>query len=175
MSRRETKSVAKHYAKNLYEIFEIVPVWVGLILALLVYLVTAFLIPMIWETPDDPLRATFAAISKTLSPWLTAIVLVIWIFAEIKKFGNRRLLDTQSDLNSLRSLHWQEFERLVREAFMRKGFTVCETPAGPDGGVDLILTKDGKRTFVQCKQWKNRQIGVRPVRELYGVVVAPTH
>jgi restriction system protein len=46
---------------------------------------------------------------------------------------------------------------------------VCATQAGADGGVDLILTKNGERTFVQCKQWKSWKVGVETIRALYGV------
>lgn len=38
-----------------------------------------------------------------------------------------------------------------------------------DGGIDLNLYANGQRTFVQCKHWKTRQVGVKPVRELLGV------
>jgi restriction system protein len=43
---------------------------------------------------------------------------------------------------------------------------------GPDGGVDLGLTKNGQRFLVQCKHWRKRQVGVTVVRELNGVVAA---
>ena len=40
-----------------------------------------------------------------------------------------------------------------------------------DGGVDLSLTyPGGERLIVQCKHWKNRHVGVKPVRELWGVL-----
>ena len=68
---------------------------------------------------------------------------------------------------------WPEFELLVGEAFRLRGFAVEERGgAAADGGVDLILRRDGKRYFVQCKQWKVLQVGVPVVRELYGVVAA---
>lgn len=76
-----------------------------------------------------------------------------WVVAEIKKFFTRRVFDTRSDASSRRSLSWQEFETLIGEAFRRQGYTVSHTPAGPhDGGVDLVLTKNGERTLVQCKR-----------------------
>ena len=43
---------------------------------------------------------------------------------------------------------------------------------GPDGGVDLRLRKNGQVVFVQCKHWKARSVGVKVVRELYGVMAA---
>ena len=41
---------------------------------------------------------------------------------------------------------------------------------GPDGGVDLRLRKNGQVVFVQCKHWKARGVGVKVVRELFGVM-----
>ena len=47
-----------------------------------------------------------------------------------------------------------------------------ETDDGPDGGVDLVLRKDGRKVLVQCKHWKKNKVGVKEVRELNGVVAA---
>lgn len=59
------------------------------------------------------------------------------------------------------------------EAYRRQGYTVIENPgAGPDGGVDLKLKNDGETTLVQCKQWRTAKVGVKVVRELYGVMTA---
>lgn len=41
---------------------------------------------------------------------------------------------------------------------------------GADGGIDLVLRRDGKRTLVQCKQWRHQQVGVSVVREMYGLL-----
>jgi len=49
-------------------------------------------------------------------------------------------------------MSWQQFETLVGEGFLRRGGRVKETGGGgPDGGVDLVLSKDGEKTLVQCK------------------------
>jgi restriction system protein len=36
--------------------------------------------------------------------------------------------------------------------------------------VDLILRKGGETWLVQCKHWKTFKVGVKEVRELYGIV-----
>ena len=57
--------------------------------------------------------------------------------------------------------------------YRRQGYSVREnTGSGADGGVDLVLSKDGKRKLVQCKNWKSSKVGVSTVRELFGVVTA---
>ncbi len=72
---------------------------------------------------------------------------------------------------SLEDLSWQEFELLVGELFRRQGFAVqmCSGD-GSDGGVDLRLEKDGRKTLVQCKHWKVYRVGPAPVRELFGIL-----
>lgn len=83
------------------------------------------------------------------------------------------LLESQTSLETLRSVSWKDFEFLVSEAYRRQGFRVEERGAGgPDGGVDLVLRKEGRKTFVQCKRWRERSVGVSIVRELFGVMAA---
>jgi restriction system protein len=74
---------------------------------------------------------------------------------------------------TITSMSWRDFERLVGEVFRGQGFTVSGFGGqGPDGGVDLGLTRNGQRFLVQCKHWRKRQVGVTVVRELNGVVSA---
>jgi len=74
---------------------------------------------------------------------------------------------------SLASMRWRDFERLVGEGFRQRGYAVTGFGgSGPDGGVDLGLAKNGERYLVQCKYWRNRQVGITVVRELNGVIVA---
>lgn len=82
----------------------------------------------------------------------------------------RRLLDTRSDLESLAAPGWHQFEQLVGEAFRRNGYSVAETGLGADGGIDLVLGKDGKRVLVQCKQWRRQRVDVKTVREMFGLL-----
>jgi restriction system protein len=74
---------------------------------------------------------------------------------------------------ALASMRWRDFERLVGEAFLQRGYAVTGFGgSGPDGGVDLGLAKNGERFLVQCKHWRNRQVDVTVVRELHGVISA---
>jgi len=83
----------------------------------------------------------------------------------------RELLDTQQGLESIAKLGWRHFEQLVGEAFRSQGYEVEETGlGGADGGIDLILRKDGRRVLMQCKQWRQRQVGAKVVREMYGLL-----
>jgi len=68
------------------------------------------------------------------------------------------------------NMSWQEFELLIGEYLRRQGYSVRETAGGADGGVDLVLNKEGAIYLVQCKQWKAYKVGVKVVRELLGVM-----
>ncbi len=75
--------------------------------------------------------------------------------------------------DALEGISWQQFEHLVGEAFRLQGYRVTEIGgASADGGVDLVLSKDGEKLLVQCKQWRAFKVGVPVVRELYGVMAA---
>lgn len=111
---------------------------------------------------------------STLAPLAWIVLIVCWIAALSSFLGARhrhRLLDTRTTLESLAAGGWRQFELLVGEAFRRQGYSVEETGlGGADGGIDLILRKNGRRTLVQCKQWKRQQVGVSVVREMYGLL-----
>lgn len=119
-------------------------------------------------------------IMGALSPYIYFIFVILAVLSgaaavvsAVRSLSNSRLLDTQSDLESLRRLSWREFEDLVGEAYRRRGYGVEKTGGGgADGGVDLILRKNNEKTLVQCKRWKTYKVGVDKVRELFGVVTA---
>jgi restriction system protein len=76
-------------------------------------------------------------------------------------------------VNSVQELDWEEFELLVGEIARRRGYKV-EMPnaGGADGGIDLVLRKDGRRGLVQCKNWNKAKVTAKEIREFYGVLVS---
>ena len=82
-------------------------------------------------------------------------------------------LQQHLDIDWLNKLSWQDFERQVGEVYRQRGYQVDEFGGGgADGGVDLRLRRDGTTAIVQCKRWKTYKVGVKPVRELFGVMAA---
>lgn len=72
-------------------------------------------------------------------------------------------------------VEWRVFEKICMGLWQAKGFEIEETANGGDGGVDFYLcAKDSKVRIgaVQCKSWKTKQIDVKVIRELQGVVAA---
>ncbi len=70
-----------------------------------------------------------------------------------------------------KSLNGFSFERQVGELFIKMGYRVEFTPLVSDGGIDLILFKNGQKTIVQCKNTSSK-VGPSVVRDLYGTLIA---
>ena len=63
--------------------------------------------------------------------------------------------NTAELLERLRAIDWFQFEKIVALAYEKLGYTVTRRGgANPDGGIDLVIEKDGETAAVQCKQWK---------------------
>jgi len=149
----------------------------GVLLGLIGYLVIRYGIGWYFDSTGNVLLSGFAKVARdgSLAPLAWMLLVGCWIGALVSFFNRskrRHLLDSQTGIESLRAMPWSEFEMLTGEAFRRQGYAVEETGlGGADGGIDLILRKSSQATLVQCKQWQNRQVGVKVVREMYGLLV----
>ena len=144
-----------------------IPWWIYVIVAVLTYAVFTYLPPAVMK--DNFLSGVMPA----LAPILLALFLITAALAAYNAWRRGTLLKSQEGIETIRRLSWKRFEELVGEAYRQRGYAVSETGrAGPDGGVDLMLKKGGEHLLVQCKQWRTRKVGVKVVRELYGVVAA---
>jgi restriction system protein len=124
------------------------------------------------QAVSQQLYRTLATFGQYLVP---AAFLMGAAVSAVGRAKRKKLLATSAEVgthDAIKSMSWQEFEMLVGEAFRRQGFTVRETAAGADGGVDLELSKDGELHLVQCKQWRATKVGVAIVRELFGAMAA---
>lgn len=76
-------------------------------------------------------------------------------------------------LDLIRDLEWKRFEDVCQQFYEKKGIRSETTALGPDGGIDIRLYQDdtgSPTSIVQCKAWGERIVGVKPVRELLGVM-----
>jgi hypothetical protein len=72
----------------------------------------------------------------------------------------------------LDALDWYRFEKLVEAVYKQNGYAVQRTGgANPDGGIDLVVSKDNINFGVQCKHWKSWKVGVKQIREFLGALV----
>jgi restriction system protein len=179
MGRRRRSSTAD----DLMDLVALLPWWGGVALAAVSYWVlhaiatrplpTAQTGKQLTEALPAMLWQGLATGGQYLIPF---ICLLGALASSLRRRKRKALFDATSQASgadALQSMPWQEFEMLVGEGFKRRGYGVRETGGGgADGGVDLVLTKDGEKFFVQCKQWKAFKVGVSTVRELYGVMAA---
>lgn len=170
-------------AEDLFELIALMPWWVGVALALVGYVLlhrmAAPVVPAVVQPGQvanligQSLVTALASIGQYIVP---AICLAGAAASAWKRRQRQSLVANVANArgaDSLDGMSWREFEVLVGEAFRLQGYTVTETGGGgPDGGVDLVLTKGREKYLVQCKQWKAYKVGVDVVRELYGVMAA---
>jgi restriction system protein len=153
------------------------PWWVSVALSATAFILLGYVAPAF--IPVRPANSSTYALKGILggvssaAPLVALVLLIPAPVAAIRQWRERRLLDEQNDLTSIRALAWGRFETLVAEAYRRQGYAVRGNRGdGPDGGVDLTLKKDGNLVLVQCKQWKAFNVGVNVIREIYGVMTA---
>jgi len=165
--------------EDLFEVLKELPVWAGPIVAGGLYLLMAVVIPSVFLSAGNsgnPISQQFGKTLSGLAHQLAPVVglgtLALWIGSLVVRAVDGERLERQTGVESIRTLSWSAFEKLLAEAFRRRGFAVEETPPGPDGGVDLVLRRDGDRVLVQAKQWRTQRVGVKVVRELAGVLAA---
>jgi restriction system protein len=167
---------------DLLEISVRLPWWAGVGLALVSYLGLHAVAGINVPTPtgtgqigDAMQRQLFRTVASVLQ-YIVPFALLVGAAVSYVRHSKRRRLHadaTSGGRAAIGAMNWREFEALIGEAFRRRGFAVEETGGdGPDGGVDLVLAKDGERHLVQCKHWRAQRVGVTTVRELYGVMAA---
>jgi Restriction endonuclease len=69
------------------------------------------------------------------------------------------------------SLNGKRFEVELAKLYQKMGYRTSLTPASGDGGIDIVLSKNGRTTIVQCKAHK-KPVGPHTVRDLYGTLVS---
>ncbi|WP_407473041.1 restriction endonuclease [Xanthomonas campestris pv. raphani] len=158
-----------------FEALAALPWPVGFVMGIAAYLLVRYGIGWWFSHQGGMLSQGFAQQSSGMfAPLAWMLLGICWLAALFSYLGTRsrrRFLETRTSLEILVAGGWRQFELLVGEAFRRQGYSVEETGlGGADGGSDLILRKDGRRTLVQCKQWKRQQVGVSVVREMYGLL-----
>lgn len=160
---------------GLLEAVAVLPWWVGLLLALLSWLICSALAARPIVAGD-----VFGAMLKGLGTGGRIALPILFVAAAaasaLKQAHRRSLFAAATGANgreAVENMDWRSFEALLSEAFRLQGYRVTETGGGgADGGIDLALWRDSELTLVQCKHWKAFKVSVSVVRELAGVLTA---
>jgi len=105
--------------------------------------------------------------------WLPALVSVPFLAIGWRHIvrthrSSERTASTQAEL---RVLSPDDFEEWSAKRLRDRGYTVRRTGRQGDHGVDLIATKSGLDSVVQCKRYAGkRSVGEPEVRDLFGVM-----
>jgi restriction system protein len=127
-------------------------------------------------------KACFKSLKGVAAPKLSGITPIAPL-AQISEFDGRftdgyGVVDNIDNATNLASMHWEDFEHLIREIFEKEfskdGGEVKITQASSDGGVDAIAFDPdpikGGKIVIQAKRYTNT-VGVSAVRDLFGTVM----
>jgi restriction system protein len=73
------------------------------------------------------------------------------------------------------AIEWRRFEAVCEALFAQAGYSTRSQSHGADGGVDIWLHSahaQGPVGVVQCKHWHGKPVGVREMREFFGVMAS---
>jgi restriction system protein len=156
--------------ESFFDVLLVLPWWVALLLGVGGYAAIVFIPQLVWT--DGMLVPAAKSLRPVALAWL-GLCLVAGVGSAIRSHAVSRIFDRQRGLDSIRAASWRQFESLVGEGFRRRGYSVLESAHdGADEDVDLVLRKNGAKFLVQCKHWKKSNVGVKPIRELLGVMTA---
>lgn len=145
------------------------PWWVSAVVAVAVFIGLGSVLPSV--VGSSPVLGPIVEVFSGLAWVFAGIFLIPAALSAVRVRKERRMLEANRTKEDIRALRWGEFEELIEAHYRRLGFRVRrDGGAGPDGGVDVRITKEGETYLVQCKQWRERRVGVKVVRELLGVV-----
>jgi restriction system protein len=153
--------------EEVYRAFVVLPTWVPPLVAVAALLGIGLGVPALLHTTRSTAwweLGLFAALG----------ILVAGFSALIERRRRTQRLASTRRLADLRAMSWTDFEMLVEDAYRRQGWQTDRTGGhGADGGVDILLRRNGAVTAVQCKKWTTQVVGVGPVRERLGAL--PDH
>jgi restriction system protein len=149
------------------------PHWGPLLVLLVVLVILGLFLTLaiaIWRSGGD---ATGSPVADLAGPHYRAAVVIpphLPISAP-PPVPEPRLPSRPKLVHHLRNIDWFQFEKIVALAFRKQGYAVTRRGgANPDGGIDLVLERNGETTAVQCKHWKTWKLGVATVREFLGAL-----
>jgi len=150
------------------------PPWAGLALAAMWFIVLQHRAPDCTNSHQCA-NLILAAITY-LGQFIVPLLLVVGSSAALALMTRRSEQNVRrrpvTDSGALARLSWLGLEELVAWYYRSQGFAVKKCGgARADGGIDLIIRKNGKEFVVQCKLRSNGCVGVKDVRELAGVVL----
>lgn len=176
--------------EDLIELSSMLPWWGGVTLSIISFFLLNYISNLEVHNFNDASQMgsfvikqmviTFAMFGKYILPLAFAIAAIGSIikrkkreklYTKVEEYRNSKNCNTNTlRVNPIEKMSWRDFEMFISQFFQKQGYSVIEnTSAGPDGGIDLRIKKNGKTTLVQCKHWKSQKVGVQVIREQLGL------
>lgn len=77
---------------------------------------------------------------------------------------------TKNDIKNIND--WRMFEKFISDCFKEHGYKTTLTSATNDGGKDIIVEKNGVKTYIECKYWQTgHSIGRELIQKLAGAAM----
>ncbi len=102
-------------------------------------------------------------------PYILLAAAAVWLYQRYQVSKLQKLADTVAD-QGFTQLDHEQFEDVCAAGFATHGFVVQRTAKGADGGIDLIMTREGHKFVVQCKHYSKSSVGVDVVRSFLGAM-----
>lgn len=89
----------------------------------------------------------------------------------IENYNSDIKLFLKAEKNKIKTLQANEFEAYIADLFQKLGFNATLTPSTNDGGKDIVITKDDKTYYVECKHFSEGLVGREIVQKLVGAAI----
>jgi restriction system protein len=114
----------------------------------------------------------FAYFCYGLSAFAAVFAAIGYVKNKVGKKQRLEFFESKKTLLSLKQMSWKEFEHFVGTFFEKQGYSVEVTGGLRDGGIDLIISKNGRTSYVQCKKYRENQVTLSMMRDFYGAITS---
>ena len=128
-----------------------------------VYVVVVFLVVAFYFSE-------FSLILK-FGVWFIFVFTPVFFLIAYKKRKRADFFNTKNTLEKIKDMQPGEFEEFIVHIFRKLGYRAKKVGGAYDGGIDVILKKDGDTQYIQCKKYITRQVSVGDVRDFYGAMM----
>jgi len=99
------------------------------------------------------------------------VVVIIFIVVALQRKQKYNYFDNKKNLQEIRNFTPSEFEEFIAILFERRGYKSEKVGGSYDGGIDIIVEKDGRKHYIQCKKFITRKVTIYDVRDFYGAII----
>ena len=158
----------------------VVPWWIGVMLALVSYVVLSRVAAdvledgrQVWQMGSalhEALGPLMILAGQYLLPALCLVLAIASLHARHRRSlaQGRDAAAPAQGLRLLEGMAWIDFRALMVEGFLLRGYRVIGgSPDPAEEGGYLRLEREGVSTFVACRYWKQAAVDARSVRELH--------